>query len=69
MISLVLTIVTEASFLTIVDVYFYGMKMKMGGKVVGFCLIGKGVKEKQVPLSILLENGLEILMTKVPSCY
>jgi len=39
----------------------------MGGRVVGYCLIGKGVKEKQVPLSILLENGLLILMTKVPT--
>jgi hypothetical protein len=42
-------------------------KQKMDGRVVGFCLIGKGVKEKQVPLSIQLENGLLILMIKVPS--
>lgn len=38
---------------------------KMGGNLVGLDLIGKGLKEKQAPLSTPQESGMETQMTKV----
>ncbi|GMP78682.1 hypothetical protein CsSME_00034522 [Camellia sinensis var. sinensis] len=37
----------------------------MDGRVVGSYRIGRGLKEKRVPLSTLRESGLLILMIKV----